>query len=100
MLKLIMITRSEYYLYAYVSLPLFFFRIVLTHIHINYREGGDADTNGAVCGSMIGAKIGFSELPKDWLGQLANRVRAEAHIHVYTSYIPMHIQIFIHAHTH
>ena len=29
------------------------------------REGGDSDTNGAVVGSILGAKIGFSKLPID-----------------------------------
>ena len=28
-------------------------------------EGGDADTNGAVFGALLGCKIGFSALPED-----------------------------------
>eukprot|EP00761_Pharyngomonas_kirbyi_P000999 gb/GECH01001000.1/.p1 GENE.gb/GECH01001000.1/~~gb/GECH01001000.1/.p1 ORF type:complete len:351 (+),score=83.98 gb/GECH01001000.1/:1-1053(+) len=31
---------------------------------------GDADTNGAVCGALAGAKYGYSNLPSDWLNQL------------------------------
>lgn len=31
------------------------------------RYGGDADTNGAVCGTMYGARYGFSALPQTWL---------------------------------
>lgn len=31
------------------------------------REGGDADTNGAVAGILVGARYGFKALPKDCL---------------------------------
>ncbi|UJR31502.1 hypothetical protein I4U23_018991 [Adineta vaga] len=31
------------------------------------RYGGDADTNGAVCGTMYGARHGYKALPHDWL---------------------------------
>ncbi|CAF1227480.1 unnamed protein product [Adineta ricciae] len=31
------------------------------------RHGGDADTNGAVCGTMYGARYGYSKLPAEWL---------------------------------
>ena len=31
------------------------------------RCGGDADTNGAVCGTMFGARYGYHELPRYWL---------------------------------
>jgi len=31
------------------------------------RHGGDADTNGAVCGTMYGARYGYSSLPAEWL---------------------------------
>ena len=34
------------------------------------REAGDADTNGAVCGAVIGCKIGYSNLPHDWLQKM------------------------------
>jgi len=37
------------------------------------REGGDADTNGAVAGSLLGCRLGFSELPKEWLIELPNK---------------------------
>ena len=30
-------------------------------------EAGDADTNGAVAGALLGCKLGFSGLPKSWL---------------------------------
>jgi ADP-ribosylglycohydrolase len=31
------------------------------------RYGGDADTNGAVCGTMYGARYGYKKLPAQWL---------------------------------
>ncbi|KAI6657941.1 ADPribosylglycohydrolase superfamily protein [Oopsacas minuta] len=34
------------------------------------REGGDADTNGAVCGAVIGCKIGYDNLPHDWIQKM------------------------------
>lgn len=36
------------------------------------REGGDSDTNGAVVGGVLGAKYGFSQLPKDILTYMFN----------------------------
>jgi len=40
-----------------------------TLIELSY-EGGDADTNGAVCGALLGCRLGYSQLPKDWLSCL------------------------------
>ncbi|UJR15169.1 hypothetical protein I4U23_002132 [Adineta vaga] len=34
------------------------------------RYGGDADTNGAVCGTMYGARHGYSALPAQWLREM------------------------------
>lgn len=34
------------------------------------REGGDADTNGAVCGSLYGARYGIRALPLDWIEKM------------------------------
>lgn len=36
-------------------------------------EGGDADTNGAVAGAMLGCKLGLSGLPATWLGGLIHK---------------------------
>ncbi|KAJ6241374.1 hypothetical protein M0813_23161 [Anaeramoeba flamelloides] len=33
-------------------------------------EAGDADTNGAVAGAMLGCYMGFSNLPKEWILQM------------------------------
>jgi len=43
-------------------------------------EGGDADTNCAVAGALLGCKLGFSALPKVWLDKLKERVWLEAKV--------------------
>jgi len=40
--------------------------------------GGDADTNAAVTGALLGAAHGRSALPQDWLKVLADRASIEA----------------------
>jgi ADP-ribosylglycohydrolase len=37
------------------------------------RYGGDADTNGAVCGTMYGARHGYEALPYEWLREMPNK---------------------------
>lgn len=37
------------------------------------KEAGDADTNGAVCGAMLGCKIGYANLPQDWIAAMPNK---------------------------
>lgn len=44
----------------------FFQEGILQIIH----EGGDADTNGAVAGALLGAKFGFSNIPSEWVNDL------------------------------
>jgi ADP-ribosylglycohydrolase len=39
------------------------FRTVITEL---VGEGGDADTNGAIAGAMLGAFLGFSSIPESW----------------------------------
>ena len=45
------------------------------------RRGADADTNGTVAGALMGARLGLSRLPSDWLAGLRHgawlRARAE-----------------------
>lgn len=43
------------------------FRIALEAITM---EGGDADTNGAVAGALLGCKLGVDKLPGSWVGHL------------------------------
>ena len=33
----------------------------------------DSARNGAVCGALMGARIGYSKLPKDWLESLVHK---------------------------
>eukprot|EP01133_Synstelium_polycarpum_P004081 gene4081-4754_t len=44
-----------------------------TTLDLLIREAGDADTNGAVAGAMIGARIGYSALPADMLAAMPNK---------------------------
>jgi len=37
------------------------------------RYGCDADTNGAVCGTMYGARYGYRALPYEWLRAMPNK---------------------------
>jgi ADP-ribosylglycohydrolase len=46
------------------------FKKIITKIA---SECGDADTNCAVAGSTIGAYLGYSKLPKDWLSALPHK---------------------------
>ena len=42
------------------------------------NKGGDADTNGAVAGALLGARFGYSALPERWLDGLVERERVLA----------------------
>lgn len=46
------------------------FEEVITELTL---EGGDSDTNGAVCGAMVGVLVGYQGLPARWLRGLVNR---------------------------
>lgn len=37
------------------------------------NEGGDADTNGAIAGAILGAKFGYSSIPAHYIDNLYNR---------------------------
>jgi len=49
---------------------------ILSIIH----EGGDADTNAAVAGAILGAKFGFSAIPREWIDSLLHRDELEQRI--------------------
>ena len=36
-------------------------------------QGGDADTNAAVAGALLGAKLGFGSLPQNLIEQLRHK---------------------------
>lgn len=42
------------------------------------NKGGDADTNGAVAGALLGAKCGYEQLPPRWVKGLWERERVLA----------------------
>ena len=37
------------------------------------EQGGDADTNGAVAGALLGLKFGFDRIPKDLVDNLVGK---------------------------
>jgi ADP-ribosylglycohydrolase len=41
------------------------------------HEGGDADTNGAIAGSILGAKYGYSSIPEKWITGLIDKTKLE-----------------------
>ena len=42
--------------------------------------GGDTDTNGAVAGALMGARMGYAALPETWVTGLLNKELLEEHI--------------------
>eukprot|EP00118_Oscarella_pearsei_P011421 m.76672 g.76672 ORF g.76672 m.76672 type:complete len:172 (+) comp36003_c1_seq11:1828-2343(+) len=38
--------------------------------------GGDADTNAAVAGAVLGCRLGYSRLPSDWMDSLLSKQKA------------------------
>jgi ADP-ribosylglycohydrolase len=49
------------------------------------REGGDTLVNGSLCGAMLGAKIGYSNLPKDWIEALPGKDRIDDQVRRFLS---------------
>lgn len=47
-----------------------FFMQVITELTL---EAGDADTNCAVAGALLGGRLGMKGLPSEWLTGLRNR---------------------------
>ena len=44
------------------------------------HDGGDADTNAAVVGALLGAKYGFSSIPAIWVNELREAKELNARI--------------------
>lgn len=44
-------------------------------------HGGDADTNGAVAGALLGCRLGFKRLPESWVDGLPYKSWLEAYVH-------------------
>lgn len=42
--------------------------------------GGDTDTNGAVAGALMGARMGYAALPETWVTGLLNKELLEERI--------------------
>jgi len=49
---------------------------ILSVIH----EGGDADTNASVAGAILGARFGFSGIPRKWVDSLLHRADLEVRV--------------------
>jgi ADP-ribosylglycohydrolase len=47
------------------------------------NQGGDADTNCAVAGQVLGAYLGYSKLPSDWLKQLIHKDWLDKKVNAY-----------------
>jgi len=44
-------------------------------------QAGDADTNGAVSGALLGCKLGASKLPDSWFNGLKHKDWLDGHIY-------------------
>ena len=53
------------------------------------NEGGDADTNAAVAGSVLGCYLGYTNLPKDWLSCLIHKKWLDEKIYIFVKKIAM-----------
>jgi ADP-ribosylglycohydrolase len=54
------------------------------------NEGGDADTNGAVAGSILGAKFGYHSIPQKYIDGLIRRDILEAKFKEYIDRLQKH----------
>lgn len=55
-------------------------------------EGGDADTNGAVAGALLGCKLGTSALPPSWLNELKHKDWLDYHINRYLTMLGLNVR--------
>lgn len=53
------------------------FRTIITSI---VMKAGDADTNAAIAGAVVGSHLGYNNLPADWIASLPNREWLEREI--------------------
>eukprot|EP00668_Euglena_longa_P008705 GGOE01010479.1.p1 GENE.GGOE01010479.1~~GGOE01010479.1.p1 ORF type:complete len:759 (-),score=197.21 GGOE01010479.1:1491-3599(-) len=44
-----------------------------TTIRTVVKEGGNAEVNAALAGALLGCRLGYSQLPKDWVGDLRHK---------------------------
>ncbi|KAF7325583.1 hypothetical protein MKEN_00407900 [Mycena kentingensis (nom. inval.)] len=78
--ELVLCDRSMGYVYKCLGSALWCLRQVLTRQH-TFRSammalimcGGDADTNGAVAGALMGALVGYQYLPAEWRDGMRHR---------------------------
>jgi len=50
------------------------------------NEGGDADTNAAIAGGLLGAMYGFDVIPKRWVDALLNKEEIDEAVDLLTKY--------------
>ena len=43
-------------------------------------EAGDADTNAAIAGAMVGAAVGYDALPDSWLNAMPHKAFLDDHV--------------------
>lgn len=60
------------------------------------RQGGDADTNGAVCGALLGAKIGYRALPAEWLQALPHKAWLDRKVAAFFSHAKLNTCSYTH----
>ena len=60
--------------------PLYLRITFVRHADPFLLQAGDADTNGAVAGALLGCKLGASKLPDSWLDGLRHKDWLDGHI--------------------
>jgi ADP-ribosylglycohydrolase len=51
------------------------------------KEGGDADSNAAVAGALLGVKFGYSRIPERWKAGLLNRPRLDESLNKFIAFL-------------
>ena len=60
--------------------PIYTVVTFVRHVDLFLLQAGDADTNGAVAGALLGCKLGASKLPDSWLDGLKHKDWLDGHI--------------------